>query len=40
VVRNTLEIAGLVAITAGAYLILPPLALLVVGVLVVVAVNR
>lgn len=39
-VRNALEVAGLVAIAAGAYLILPALALLVVGVMVVVAVNR
>jgi hypothetical protein len=40
VVRNTLEVTGLVAIAGGAYLIMPALALLVVGVMVVVAVNR
>ena len=39
-VRNALEIVGLVAIAVGAYLIMPPMALLVVGVMVVVGVNR
>ena len=38
-VRNVLELLGLLAILVGCYLVAPPLALIVGGLLMVAAVN-